>query len=192
MRERILDAADQMLARFGYQKTTADDLAREAGIGRRTVYVHFTCKEEIFLASIDRVVERLIDDLKRTLYSGGSAEERLQRMLTARILFRFDCVHAYHESLDDMFSVLRSQYLERREQHLTREADVFAQVLTEGQRSGHLRAGDPQSMARTLLLATNGLLPYALSGRELGARAEVEQKTQRLVELLLAGLRKQS
>lgn len=190
MRERILDAADHMLARYGYQKTTADDLAREAGIGRRTVYVHFTSKEEIFLASIDRVVDRLIDDLKRTLYSGGSAEERLRRMLTARILFRFDCVHAYHESLDDMFSVLRGQYLDRREQHFQKEADVFSHVIAEGQRSGQLRSGDTQTLARTLLLATNGLLPYALSGRELGSRAEVEEKTQRIVDLLLDGLRK--
>lgn len=189
MRERILDAADQLLARYGYQKTTADDLAREAGIGRRTVYVHFTSKEEIFLASIDRVVERLLEDLKRTLYSGGSAEERLRRMLLARILFRFDSVHAYHESLDDMFSVLRSAYLERRERYLAMEADVFAQVVAEGQRSGELRAADAQATARTLLSATNGLLPYALSGRELGSRAEVEATTRRVIDLLLEGLR---
>ena len=117
MRERILDAADRLLGRYGYQKTTADDLAREAGIGRRTIYVHFTSKEEIFLASIDRVVERLIEDQKRILYSGGSAEERLRRMLVARVLFRFDSVHEYHDSLDDMFSVLRAAYLDRRDRY---------------------------------------------------------------------------
>ncbi|MBK7876075.1 MAG: TetR/AcrR family transcriptional regulator [Planctomycetes bacterium] len=189
MRERILDAADRMLARYGYQKTTADDLAREAGIGRRTVYVHFTSKEEIFLASIDRVVERLIDELKRILYSGGSAEERLRRMLEARVLYRFDSVNAYHESLDDMFAVLRGAYLDRRERYLAQEADVFAHVLTEGHRAGVLRAADANKTARTVLLATNGLLPYSLSGRELGSRAEVEEKARQLVELLMEGLR---
>ncbi|MFO1008529.1 MAG: TetR/AcrR family transcriptional regulator [Planctomycetota bacterium] len=189
MRERILDAADRMLARYGYQKTTADDLAREAGIGRRTVYVHFTSKEEIFLASIDRVVERLIDELKHILYAGGPAEERLERMLTARVLYRFDSVHAYHESLDDMFSVLRGAYLDRRERYFSQEADVFALVLTEGQRAGTLRVADPQQVARTVLLATNGLLPYSLSGRELGSRTEVEEKTRRVVALVLEGLR---
>lgn len=189
MRERILDAADRMLARFGYQKTTADDLAREAGIGRRTVYVHFTSKEEIFLASIDRVVERLVDELKRILYSGGSAEERLRRMLEARVLYRFDSVNAYHESLDDMFAVLRGAYLERRERYLAQEAEVFANVLTEGHRAGVLKAVDANKTARTVLLATNGLLPYSLSGRELGSRAEVEEKARQLVELLMEGLR---
>ena len=138
MRERILDAADRLLSRYGYQKTTADDLAREAAIGRRTVYVHFTSKEEIFLASIDRVVERLIDELKRVLYSGGSADERLRRMLMTRILFRFDSVHDYHQSLDDMFSVLRSAYLERRDRYMAMEAEVFTQVLVEGQQRARL------------------------------------------------------
>jgi hypothetical protein len=56
------------------------------------------------------VVERLIDELKRVLSSGGAADERLKRMLVTRILFRFDSVHDYHQSLDDMFSVLRSAY----------------------------------------------------------------------------------
>ena len=189
MRERILDAADRLLGRYGYQKTTADDLAREAGIGRRTIYVHFTSKEEIFLASIDRVVERLIDDQKRILYSGGSAEERLRRMLVARVLFRFDSVHEYHDSLDDMFSVLRAAYLDRRDRYLALESDVLAQVLAEGAKAGTLRVPDPHMIARTVLLATNGLLPYSLTGRELGSRMDVEEKAVAIVDLLLDGLR---
>lgn len=189
MRERILDAADRLLGRYGYQKTTADDLAREANIGRRTVYVHFTSKEEIFLASIDRVVERLIDELKRVLYSGGAADERLERMLLTRILFRFDAVQSYHQSLDDMFSVLRGPYLERRDRYLASEADVFVHVLTEGERAGRLVVRDAPATAHALLHATNGLLPYSLSGRELGSRAEIEEKARHVVALLVGGLR---
>src|SRR5437763_1237801 len=43
---RILDAADRLLARYGYQKMTVDDLAREAGIGKGTVYLSFPGKSE--------------------------------------------------------------------------------------------------------------------------------------------------
>jgi AcrR family transcriptional regulator len=189
MRERILDAADRLLGRYGYQKTTADDLAREANIGRRTVYVHFTSKEEIFLASIDRVVERLIDELKRVLYSGGAPDERLRRMLMTRILFRFDAVQSYHQSLDDMFSVLRGAYLDRRDRYISSEADVFVHVLTEGERAGRLNVRDAPATAQALLHATNGLLPYSLSGRELGSRAEVEERAERVTALLVEGLR---
>ena len=39
MRDRILDSAERLLDRLGYQKMTVDDIAREAGVGRRTIYL---------------------------------------------------------------------------------------------------------------------------------------------------------
>ncbi len=59
MRDRILDATERLLGRLGYRKTTMDDIAAEAGVGRRTIYLHFPGKEEVALATIDRIVERL-------------------------------------------------------------------------------------------------------------------------------------
>jgi AcrR family transcriptional regulator len=47
IRDEILDATDRLLARFGYKKMTIDDLAQEVGIGKGTVYLHFSSKEEI-------------------------------------------------------------------------------------------------------------------------------------------------
>jgi hypothetical protein len=73
---------------------------------------------------------------------------------------------------------------------MSMEAEVFEQVLIEGERSGQLRLADPRHTARTLLHATNGLLPYSLSGRELGARPEVESRVEGLAELLIQGLRR--
>ena len=52
---RILDAADRLLARYGYRKMTVGDLAREAGIGKGTVYLSFASKSEIALACIERM-----------------------------------------------------------------------------------------------------------------------------------------
>src|SRR5262249_16762278 len=60
IRDAILDAAERLLARYGFKKTTIDDLAREAGIGKGTVYLHFPSKEEVALCTIDRIVERLL------------------------------------------------------------------------------------------------------------------------------------
>ena len=44
-REAILDATDRLLARYGFKKMTIDDLAREEGIGKGSVYLHFPSKE---------------------------------------------------------------------------------------------------------------------------------------------------
>ena len=188
MRERILDAADNLLARYGYQKTTDDDLAREAGIGRRTIYIHFTNKEEIFLASIDRVIERLLSELRRLATTSDTPDKKLTHILVARVLFRMDSVHNYHLSLDDMFAVLRPAYLERRERYFTNEAHVLAEVITEGQRIGIFTPSPALDTARTLLLATNSLLPYSLSGRELGSREDIERKARAIAQLVLRGL----
>ena len=53
LRDITLDAVDTLLARYGYQKMTMDDIAREAGISKRTIYLHFVSKEEVALSSIE-------------------------------------------------------------------------------------------------------------------------------------------
>ncbi|HLK58033.1 MAG TPA: helix-turn-helix domain-containing protein, partial [Chthonomonadaceae bacterium] len=60
----ILDATEILLARSGYQQMTMEDIAKEAGVARRTIYLHFKGKEEVALSSIDRVVERLLEQLR--------------------------------------------------------------------------------------------------------------------------------
>ncbi|HZT44465.1 MAG TPA: TetR/AcrR family transcriptional regulator [Chthonomonadaceae bacterium] len=190
MRDRLLDAAERLLARFGYRKMTMDDLAREAGVGRRTIYLYFPGKEEVTLSSIDRVVDRIQEQLRVIASEPGPPEDRLRRMLVARVLARFDQVHDYHQSLDDMFAVLRPAYMARRERYFDAEAHIFAEVLQEGRCLGVFAPPDPIQTAHTLLWATNALLPYSLSVQELGAREDVEARTDRIARLLLDGVRR--
>jgi AcrR family transcriptional regulator len=188
VRDAILDAMERLLARWGYRKTTVEDVAREAGIGKGTVYLHFPSKEEVALGSIDRVVARVQDRLRDVAGSGGPVSGRLREMLRARVLMRFDSVAAYSQSLDEMFASLRPAYMARRQDYFEAEAKRFAAVLAEGRRAGIFAVRDVQATAATLLLATNSLLPSGLSARELGARAEVEDRVNRLADLLLYGL----
>jgi AcrR family transcriptional regulator len=187
-RESILDATDRLLGRLGYQKTTIDDLAREAGVARRTVYLHFPSKEEIFLCSIDRVVEHLLARLAELAASDATPPERLRRMLLERVLYRFDSVREYHRSLDELLAVLRPAYLRRRDRYFRAEADLLAGVLAEGVRRGDLETVEVPATARSLVTATNALIPAALSAAELGSRDSVEQEAARVADLLLRGL----
>ena len=59
VRDRILDATNGLLARYGYRKMSMTDLAREAGVGKGTLYLYFSSKEDVALSSIDRLVEKL-------------------------------------------------------------------------------------------------------------------------------------
>jgi AcrR family transcriptional regulator len=190
IRDAILDAAERLLAYYGYRKTTMDDLAREAGIGKGTVYLHFPSKEEVALCTIDRIVDRLLERLRAIADADEPVAERLQRMLFTRVLFRFDSVKDYSQSLDDLLASLRKAYLVRRQRYFEAEAEVFARVLRQGRDTAQLVFDDALATAHALLLATNALLPSALSARELGKRKDIQEKATRVSQLLLAGLQR--
>ena|SRR5688572_5696451 len=188
--DRVLDATERLLARFGYDKTTVDDMAREAGVSKRTIYLHFPGKEAVALGSIDRVVGRVTDRLREIAAADAPPADRVRDMLVARILGRFDSVRSYHQSLEDMFRSLRPAYLARRQRYFDAEAEVLAGVLDEGRRAKAFHLTDPLAAAHDLLVATNGLLPYSLSPAEFGRRAEVAARADRIARLLVDGLKR--
>jgi AcrR family transcriptional regulator len=188
LRETILDAIERLLARYGYRKTTMEDLAREAGIGKGTTYLYFPSKAEVALSSIDRVVRRVTAALRAIGRCDDPPAWRVRQMLVTRVLFRFDSVREYSQSLDEMFEALRPAYLARRQRYFDAEAEIFTEVLIEGRYLGVFAFEDAVATAHTLLLATNSLLPYSLSARELGAREDVEARVTRIADLLLNGL----
>ncbi|MBA3726757.1 MAG: helix-turn-helix transcriptional regulator, partial [Armatimonadetes bacterium] len=65
IRSAVLDATERLLGRYGYQKMTMDDIAAEAGVGRRTIYLHFTGKQEVALSTIDRIVAAVHTELAK-------------------------------------------------------------------------------------------------------------------------------
>jgi len=188
VKDSILDATDRLLARFGYRKMTVEDIAAEAGIGKGTIYLHFSSKEEVVLSHIDRIVDRLMDQLNEIASSNESVAERLRLMLLTRVLFRFDSIQHYTQSLNDLLAVLRPRLLARRAQYFESEAQIFSEVLASGRESGELNFEDEHVTAHALLQATNGLLPYSLSTTELGEREEVEQRTADVANLMVRGL----
>ena len=190
IREAILDATDHLLSSYGYKKMTIDDLAREVGIGKGSVYLHFASKEEIALSHIDRIVERVKAELNAIADSDVSPIEKIKRMIAARVLMRFDSVQHYTRNLNDLLADLRPKLLARRKKYFVEEAAIFVKVVERGQAAGNFKAGDATEIVETILLATNSLLPFSLTARELGERAEIEEKTMRLANLLLEGLAK--
>jgi AcrR family transcriptional regulator len=56
--QRILDAAANLIAHYGYDKTTVSDIANEAHISKGAIYLHFQSKEELFEALLLREMSR--------------------------------------------------------------------------------------------------------------------------------------
>ncbi len=82
---------------------------------------------------------------------------------------------------------MRQAMLARRGSHFEAEAALLDRVVAAGRADGSFGAGAARPGA-ALVTATNALLPYSLSVRELGRRAEIAGRTDEVVALLLAGL----
>ena len=188
LRETILDATERLLARYGYRKMTVEDIAREVGVGKGTIYLHFSSKEEIVLSHVDRIVERVKERLWTIARSDDTAANRIRLMLLTRVLFRFDSIQHYTQSLNDLLAALRPGLLARRAVYFDEEAQIFAQVINEGRSSHELKCEDALTAAYGMLHATNSLLPYSLSTSELGEREEVKEKATVVADLLMQGL----
>jgi len=188
VKSAILDATDRLLSRNGYKKMTIDDLAAEVGIGKGSVYLHFSSKEEIALSHIDAIIERLKSRLYEIAAKKISCERRLREMLIERVIFRFDSVQHYTQSLNDLLSKIRPSLLERRKRYFEEEARIFATLIKEGISEGSFAKVNVDDASRSLLLATNSLLPYSLSTQELGERNEIEKRVSALADLLLKGI----
>ena len=90
-RERVLDGALACVARVGLGKTTLDDVAREAGCARATVYRCFPGKQALFAA----VLERELDALGTRVIDAASATGSLADAIVAVILAGSDTFHSH-------------------------------------------------------------------------------------------------
>jgi AcrR family transcriptional regulator len=188
VRDAILNAADRRLARYGYKKMTVDELAADAGIGKGTIYLHFRSKEEVVLSHVDRIVERMLVGLNAIAEREQPASKRLAAMLVHRVLFRFDAVQHYTESLNDVLGAVRPALLQRRAAHFDAEASAIARVLSDGKKAGEFDYRSAADTARAMIEATNALLPYNLSPQELGDRTNVERRATLIAQLLVRGI----
>lgn len=187
--EAIIDAAEKLIAQRGFAKVTVASIAHAAGLARATIYLHFRGKAEIGLACHDRTHRRLIEFLRSLMSAELPAAERLRRMLVGRVLFGLDAASNLPIKFQDMYATLRPQYLIRRERYFDNEAVLFLRVLREAQRSGELLVENAPLTALALVLSTNSLMPFSLNPGQIKARHEIEQRAEKIADLLLNGLR---
>jgi AcrR family transcriptional regulator len=67
--DRILDAAAELMLRWGYNKTTIEDIARLAGVAKGTIYLYWKTREDLFLALMRREYVRLVEDVMQRIAS---------------------------------------------------------------------------------------------------------------------------
>lgn len=83
-RAAILQSSMGVFMRYGYKKTSMDDLARAAGLSRQGLYLHFASKDELFKEGLNLVAEQGLQALRAALHDETqSIEERLVQAFVA-------------------------------------------------------------------------------------------------------------
>jgi AcrR family transcriptional regulator len=84
-RTRILDAAQSLFLRYGVKRTALDDVVREAGIAKGTLYLYFDSKDALFAAIAERLCVEMLRNAEEAIGSSSSITSRLVGCLDAYI-----------------------------------------------------------------------------------------------------------
>jgi AcrR family transcriptional regulator len=147
--ERILDAAATLLVRWGYRKTTIDDVAREAGVAKGTIYLYWKDKNELFRAAIWRECQKATEDMKQRMAAdpeGGL----FHRVWTHGMLavFANPLVAALMKGDAEIFQGLMGAFDQMTVNQLFGNAEEY---VTQLQRAGMIRTDLPVSVITFLI-----------------------------------------
>jgi AcrR family transcriptional regulator len=172
-RERLLDAAEAQFRRFGYRRTTVDDITGRAGTGKGSLYLHFDSKQNVYMAVVEASLERFVAAASQLLAGPGTAPQRL-RALVELTIEHYSQDELLHASLfgsrtgagnlvDGDVSRLAAGVQRSRIRALLRE------LIVVGQREGTVRADIDSDVAAGVLFE----IGWAIVRNELEGESDV-------------------
>jgi AcrR family transcriptional regulator len=184
-RDRVLDAAEEALRRFGPSKTTVVDVARALGVSHGTVYRHFTSKAELLDAVLERWLSRMNPPLAAIAEQDGPAAGRLRRWLATLMAFKQDKARTD----PDLFAAYALVSADARAvilAHVTELNGHLGRIVADGMDRGEFAAGDPEAVARAVWDATTRFHHPAHAAE--WAADPVADSFEQVWKLLLLGL----
>lgn len=139
-KDRLVVAAEAQFRRFGYKRTTVEDITATAGTGKGSLYLHFDSKEAVYLAVVEASLERFVETATATLRGEGSVTRRLSGLVeaTAGHYGRDELLRASllgESSLVDGRAASLAAEIQR-----TRICRLLADIIEEGRRDGSVRS----------------------------------------------------
>jgi AcrR family transcriptional regulator len=119
--------ATQLFTRFGFAKTSLDEIAAAAQIAKGTVYYYFPSKEDLFIASIEVKTREYFTMLRQHLNATEGFEEKLTEFLRFPIKLIYENMPILIECLINIPQSFQKQL----HQHRERSREVMMQILSE-------------------------------------------------------------
>lgn len=188
-RRAILEAARKRFLHYGFKKTTIDEIAADAGIGKGTVYLYFDNKEELLLTLAREVKRNVTDQMRAITESLASPEEKLRRMLLAAVLSVHDVAQVTVHGTELVNELLSPRLMECGQPERKAQLELLTQVLTEGEFD---LPGTPADAASFFLLAMVPFFPPYLNPCHASpsCRRGLESQANAMLDFLLHGIRR--
>ncbi|MEL6348348.1 MAG: TetR/AcrR family transcriptional regulator [Myxococcota bacterium] len=191
-RSEILSAASVLFLEHGYAQTSMDAIQRAVGGSKRTLYSHFSSKEDLLKAIVEDLATRFLEGISAELATDRAPEEALVRLgrtyLQATLapeavnLFRLVVSQSHiHPQLLEVFM----------ERGLCRALAIISARLRVWSAEGALEITDPEATAMLLIGMLRGPLvmqALLLNDRDI-SKDVLEDHIQRAVRVFLEGVR---
>lgn len=196
MRKRILSAATDEFARYGYGGARIDRIAKTAGANKRMLYYHVGKKEALYLAVLEGAYEHIRAAERVLNLEELGAEEAIVRLLTFTWQYYID---------NPQFLALLNEENQHRARHLRRSRKVkemhspfvalIADILRRGTAKGELREGiDPVQLyisiaSLSYFYQSNSATLGVIFGRDLLSEHSKAERLAHMTDIVLAALR---
>lgn len=184
IRDDIISVAAKIFTRFGYKKTTMEEIAMASRKGKSSIYYYFSSKEDIFRAVVEKEAEELRKDLKNAIIKEDDPISQLKKF----ILFRMYKL----KTLTNFYTALKSDQLahfefieEIRKEYDHDEVELVKEILKTGVEKDQFVIDDPDLAAVALVTAMKGLeIPLFINKKH----GRIEDRLENLIQFLFYGL----
>ena len=181
---RILDAARRAFAETSFDQVLMEEVAREAGVGKGTIYRYFPDKESLYFAVIFEGIEDLKQQIRSTLTAQSQLEAKVRELIDTLVsFFHRNRLFFRLMNLEDSKVGGESRPNRRRWQ---RErgglVDAVAEVLDHGREAGSLDVAYPHTEAQILLGMVRSVLRYNEDN------LTVQQMSDEIVRIFFTGI----
>jgi AcrR family transcriptional regulator len=149
-RERILRTAWHMLTQGGVERFEMDDLAREVGISKGTLYRHFTGRDELFRALVEDAAEHVVETLRTEIAPEADAVTKLRSFV--------DILYRSYDEADVSLELMLALHALHRGDEVSKFVEIperLHNILLQGRREGMFRAIDVDYMTVAVLSMIN-------------------------------------
>ncbi len=182
----ILKVSKDLFSRFGLVKTTVDEIAKLARIGKGTVYHYFKSKEDIFAEVIQKESNILQEKILRALKSEHTPQGKLAAFIKTRFRHLKKMTNYYSALTDDYLQ--HYSFIEKaRREYLEIEVQTVKGLLNEGVEKGVFEIKDTKLAAESTIFFLKGL-EYPWTAEK--DTPDIERYTNQFLNILFKGIEK--